>query len=169
VISKGDELLLDLRGRNAWHFPRNEEGRYAGYYPADSQGAIDHLEHLHRAGAGYLVIPETSRWWLEHYEGFRQHLESNHRLLAASPACHLYSLGQPSPTPSPSEGTGQPAITELRERLEQLCQRMDELHDALARRSPTSAAKHAPPQRASTTRRRANALKTPTRRLTRKP
>ena len=40
VVSKGDEELLKLDGRQGWHFPRTEDGRYAGYYPADSVTAI---------------------------------------------------------------------------------------------------------------------------------
>ena len=33
VVSKGDEELLKLDEIRAWHFPRYEDGVYAGYYP----------------------------------------------------------------------------------------------------------------------------------------
>ena len=33
-------------GAARWRFPRHADGRWGGYYPADSQAAIDHLEEL---------------------------------------------------------------------------------------------------------------------------
>ena len=36
VISKGDEALLNLDGRKAWHFPQDEQGSYLGYHPPDA-------------------------------------------------------------------------------------------------------------------------------------
>ena len=44
VISKGDPDLLDVEGQDAWHFPQDEQGDYAGHYPAESGEAIAHLE-----------------------------------------------------------------------------------------------------------------------------
>ena len=46
VVSKGDENLLQLGSRTGWHFPRTDDGRYAGHYPADSDDAIRQLELL---------------------------------------------------------------------------------------------------------------------------
>ena len=44
-------------------------------------------------GAQYLLIPQTALWWLEHYVGFRHHLEQRYRLVIQSPdACLVYSL-----------------------------------------------------------------------------
>jgi len=80
VVSKGDEELLELGGgRRGWHFPRNEEGAYAGYYPADSAEAIAHLEELREGGAGFLVFPETAFWWLENYKDFGEYLDAHYR------------------------------------------------------------------------------------------
>src|SRR5947207_15858862 len=67
VVSRGDHELLDLGGRLAWHFPRREDGVYAGYHPADSAAAIAHLEGLRDRGAEFLAFPATALWWLEHY------------------------------------------------------------------------------------------------------
>src|SRR5919198_4671866 len=39
VVSKGDAELVDLYGRPAWHFPRQADGRYAGFYPKRSMSA----------------------------------------------------------------------------------------------------------------------------------
>jgi hypothetical protein len=82
VVSKGDPGLLQLEGRTGWHFPRTEEGQYAGAHPADSHDAIEQLEQLRSQGAEFLFFPETSAWWLDHYTGLRDHLHRRHRLLA---------------------------------------------------------------------------------------
>jgi len=74
VVSKGDDRLLRVQGRTGWHFPRAADGRYAGYHPEDSEDAIAHLERLRRQGAGYIVFPQTSLWWLEHYSALKRHL-----------------------------------------------------------------------------------------------
>jgi hypothetical protein len=82
VVSKGDEDLVDISGRKAWHFPRAINGLYAGCYPADSREAIEHLGKLRTEGAAYLVIPSPSFWWLEYYRGLTRHLQRRHRLIA---------------------------------------------------------------------------------------
>ncbi len=74
VISKGDPDLLDIEGMDAQHFPQNEHGSYAGYHPAGSDDAIDHLKALQQRGVGYLLIPGPALWWLEHYAGFGDYL-----------------------------------------------------------------------------------------------
>jgi ATP-binding cassette, subfamily B, bacterial len=81
VISKGDDVLLELPGVEAWHFPRDPDGRYAGNYPADDTDAIAQLEWLRGLGARFLVVPSPSRWWLDHYRGFSAHLRANFREL----------------------------------------------------------------------------------------
>jgi glycosyltransferase involved in cell wall biosynthesis len=78
VVSRGDDELLKLDGRTAWHFPRNVDGLYAGYNPADSAAAIAHLEELRAQGAEFLLFPATALWWLEHYAEFRRYLESRY-------------------------------------------------------------------------------------------
>ena len=82
VISRGDEELLRLNGRRASHFPQAGDGGWAGHHPADSAEAIAHLEGLRERGARYLVVPLTYRWWLAHYEGLREHLNSRYRAMA---------------------------------------------------------------------------------------
>jgi GT2 family glycosyltransferase len=78
VISKGDAELLKIDGRRAWHFPEGEDGTYAGHYPADSGACIAELERLRAKGAEFLVIPETSHWWLQHYAQFGEHLRARY-------------------------------------------------------------------------------------------
>lgn len=94
VVSRGDETLLDLGARTAWHFPRGGDGAYAGYYPADSDAAVAHLEQLRANGAEHLVIPASCGWWLEFYGGMREHLETSYRLIYDDPRTGtIYALG----------------------------------------------------------------------------
>ena len=81
VVNKGDSDLLKLGGRIAWHFPRDEDGAYAGHHPNDSGAAIRHLEQLKEAGAEYLLLPRTAFWWLEFYQDFRRHLETHYSIV----------------------------------------------------------------------------------------
>jgi hypothetical protein len=93
VISSGDDELLNLGLKRALHFPQGDDGGYSGFHPADSADAIVRLEKLLRAGAEFLVIPETEFWWLDHYSDFRRHLDAVHRLvLHQAHVCMLYEL-----------------------------------------------------------------------------
>lgn len=93
VVSKGDDALLNLGGPAAWHFPRGEAGAFAGHYPADDAAAIAHLEDLRARGADHILFPRTALWWLEHYAGLREHLESQGQRLHAGEDCVIYELG----------------------------------------------------------------------------
>ncbi len=93
VISKGDEALLNLEGRRAWHFPREADGSYPGYYPADSAAAIDLLKATIREGATHFVIPKNADWWLDHYAEFARHLKScSEALRIADDCCSIYAI-----------------------------------------------------------------------------
>ena len=81
VAGKGDEALLRLDGRTGWHFPMAEDGRYAGFHPAGDTAAIAQLEALRARGADHLLLPATTLWWLDHYEGLRRHLEDRYTAL----------------------------------------------------------------------------------------
>jgi len=96
VVSKGDDELLKLNGRRAWHFPRTTDGGYAGYYPQDSAAAIAHLEALRAQGGQFLLFPRTGLWWLEHYTDFRQHLDTHHRCILSDHNCVIYQLSTDS-------------------------------------------------------------------------
>lgn len=97
VVSRGDYRLTHLGGRRAWHFPRTEQGLYAGYHPEDSRAAIEHLELQRSSGAEYFLLPATASWWLEFYEGFRDHLVTRHELLVDRPRiCLIVKLSPPA-------------------------------------------------------------------------
>jgi hypothetical protein len=76
VVSRGDEDIVTLVGRQGWHFPRDDHGVWQGHYPNDSAEAIAQVEDLRAQGAGYIVFPETAMWWLDHYDGLAEYLES---------------------------------------------------------------------------------------------
>jgi glycosyltransferase involved in cell wall biosynthesis len=101
VVSKGDDELLQLGCREAWHFPRGEGGAYAGHYPADSAAAVAHVEELRAEGAQFLLFPGTALWWLEHYADFRRHLDDRYPRVWSDEACLIYELSGP-----PGAGAG---------------------------------------------------------------
>jgi GT2 family glycosyltransferase len=92
TVSKGDEALVDIPGRRGWHFPRAEDGRYGGYYPADDDAAIAHLETLRKQGADFLAFPATAFWWLDSYPGFSQLLLERHGVAAWTDDCIVFDL-----------------------------------------------------------------------------
>jgi hypothetical protein len=92
VVSRGDDELLDLGDEiTAGHFPQNTDGKYAGYHPANSEEAIALLEKLRHRGAEYLVFPASASWWLEHYQGFRAHLDK-FCTVEKSEGCMIFAL-----------------------------------------------------------------------------
>ncbi len=93
VVSNGDEELLGLDCREAWHFPATDQGEYADYLrPADSPEAIDRLEAVRELGAEFLVFPPSARWWLEHYPEFIQYLRAQYRVVLDQDSCVVVSL-----------------------------------------------------------------------------
>ena len=93
IVSRGDDELLKVDGRRAWHFPRGDGGEYAGHHPADSREAIARLEAHRAAGGEYIVFPRTGTWWLEHYAGLRRHLDRRYARAFSNPEiCVIFDL-----------------------------------------------------------------------------
>jgi glycosyltransferase involved in cell wall biosynthesis len=93
VVSRGDNDLVNLGAATGWHFPRLDDGTYAGYHPKDSAAAIVDLERVRAQGATHFIIPVTSLWWLDHYEGLHRHLEERYARIGESPGRFVaYSL-----------------------------------------------------------------------------
>jgi SAM-dependent methyltransferase len=112
VISKGDEQLLNLGERSAWHFPRTPDGEFAGYYPADSAEAIAHLESLRFQGVHYLLVPATSFWWMTHYKEFGEYLKQNYcAVIEQEDSCVVYSLQSRQTSASPGQFLTSPVLT----------------------------------------------------------
>jgi hypothetical protein len=91
VVSKWDNDLTRLPGRNGWHFPQTKDGTYAEP-PADSAEAIACLEALRTKGGQFLLIPEPYSWWLEHYQQFKEHLDNRYRCVHRDQSCIIYQL-----------------------------------------------------------------------------
>jgi hypothetical protein len=96
VVSRGDEQLLHLGGRRAWHFPCTPAGVYAGSHPADSADAISQLKTLREQGAEYLLVPSTGWWWFDYYDEFARYLERSAEQVIRHESCVIYSLGADS-------------------------------------------------------------------------
>jgi hypothetical protein len=96
VVSRGDEELLRIGPRRALHFPQDDFGRYAGYHPPDSDAAIGILESMRARGGEYLLLPSTSFWWLDYYEGFREHLERYYPPIVSGDDCIIFELAATS-------------------------------------------------------------------------
>lgn len=94
VVSRGDHELVRLGACSAAHFPQDAQGRYLGHHPADSEEAIERLEELRSRGAGFLVLPASSGWWLEHYDGFAEHLRAHYSVRELD-VCSIYGLSGP--------------------------------------------------------------------------
>jgi hypothetical protein len=92
VVSKGDPELLRLGGRAARHFPAEPDGTWAGHHPADSGEAVASLEAMREAGGQFIVFPRTGMWWLEHYEGLQEHLESRYDAVVRDDVCVIFAL-----------------------------------------------------------------------------
>jgi len=90
VVSKGDARLLDVAGRAMCHFPAGPDGEPAGFVPATTAELLDALVG---SGAGWLVVPAPSAWWLEFYDGLAAWLTGHGTELVATPLLHLYRLG----------------------------------------------------------------------------
>jgi hypothetical protein len=74
VAAKGERAWLELDGARGVQFPTGADGTFDGAYPATSAEAVGLLEALRATGVRHVAFPATSRWWLTHYEGLREHL-----------------------------------------------------------------------------------------------
>jgi hypothetical protein len=120
VVSKGDSALLELPNLRTAHFPQSDAGGYAGHHPRDGATVIAEIEDLRRRGAEYLVIPATSQWWLDYYEGLGAHLAGHGALVADTPGvCTIFSLATAQAPPLLLTPLGPPraSVEQLREYL----------------------------------------------------
>jgi hypothetical protein len=60
--------------------------------PADDDQAIAALEERRRAGSRFLAFLWPAFWWLDHYQGFRRHLESVCRLALRNDVLVVFDL-----------------------------------------------------------------------------
>ncbi len=114
VIGRPDRALLNIHGRRGFCLPQNRDGEYTGYYPACDTAALAQLESVRSKGADYLIVPETSRWWLEHYSELKRHVDRRYRLLVdEAGACQIFDLRH-----QPQKGNFRQVIKELVDQFE---------------------------------------------------
>jgi GT2 family glycosyltransferase len=93
VVSRGDDDLIRFEGWQAKHFPSTDDGRWVGHHPADSGEAVALLEAARARGGGFLLVPKTSFWWLEYYQGLEEHLQSRYQTVVRDEdTCVIFSL-----------------------------------------------------------------------------
>jgi 4-amino-4-deoxy-L-arabinose transferase-like glycosyltransferase len=90
AADNGDPTVFYYAERKGWHF-LERDGIVIGD-PIDSAQAIVDLEELHRRGASYLVLTWATRWWLDYYKEFAQHLQVNAKLVKETPEFMIYRL-----------------------------------------------------------------------------
>jgi glycosyltransferase involved in cell wall biosynthesis len=66
-------------------------GRYWGP-PPDDRIAVKEFEKRRAAGATYAVFVPQTFWWLEQYDGFRQHLEREYRRIRRTDELIVFDL-----------------------------------------------------------------------------
>ncbi len=70
--------------------------RFTGYYPVDSDDAVERFEALRAKGADFLLFPRTAFWWLDHYPEFKAYLQNRYRVTAdakaTKDACIIFDL-----------------------------------------------------------------------------
>jgi GT2 family glycosyltransferase len=93
ILNKGDPAFMDVPSRTCRHFPADEQGNYSGHYPADGPSVVAGIQRAKTSGSEFLVIPHSSRWWLDFYPEFRTHLETSaHLAYSDSTSCLIYRL-----------------------------------------------------------------------------
>ena len=67
------------------------DGRYWGP-PENDATALSELERLRQAGAGYVIFAWPSFWWLDYYNGLRNHLQTKFPCLLANERVVVFNL-----------------------------------------------------------------------------
>jgi GT2 family glycosyltransferase len=96
VVSKGDDELLDVDGRSVWHFPQDDNGTYAGWYPATSREVTEHLGRLTAKGASYIAFPETASWWFDFYQDLEDVFAQHYEEVGGQPSCRIFAIREPA-------------------------------------------------------------------------
>lgn len=90
LADAGEWALTPSERRRPIPFPERD-GRYWGP-PPDDTGAIQELERLRDDGARFLVFGFPAFWWLDHYRGLREHVESKFSPVARDAEMIIYDL-----------------------------------------------------------------------------
>lgn len=105
VVSGGDECLVSVPLREAFHFPRGADGVHAGFHPADGASAVSHLRDLITDGRWFLAVPASAGYWLHRYPEFHAYLCEHARLVARDACGRVYELAAPGVRLGPPDRT----------------------------------------------------------------
>jgi hypothetical protein len=120
AVTNGDDRLLELGERRAWHFPQDSEGAWSGHHPGDGAEAIAEIEGLIVKGADHLLLPGDSFWWLDQYPELSDYLQERHELLVARSSCLVFSLSKQRTRQAAGRRDEGDSHGELRDLLEHL-------------------------------------------------
>ena len=95
VADYGDPTGLYYGERKGWHFTE-KNAIYNGHPNTDAEAIAD-LEYLRLQGATHIAFYSGSRWWLNYYSEFTDHLTRTSDLLTSSPSYQVYKLRTSEP------------------------------------------------------------------------
>ncbi|HEX8218489.1 MAG TPA: polysaccharide pyruvyl transferase family protein [Chloroflexia bacterium] len=79
-----------LGGRHAIRFPERN-GQYWGH-PQDDETAIVELEQMRQRGVSSIVFAWHTFWWLDHYSGLKEHLQTKYRRTLSNERLVIFDL-----------------------------------------------------------------------------
>lgn len=85
-----DDCQLGLETYNSLPF-LERDGVYWGP-PPDDNSAISELKRMRQSGMNFIVFAWSSFWWLKHYEGFYDYLQSNYPCVLENKKLIIYDL-----------------------------------------------------------------------------
>ncbi|MFL6513503.1 MAG: ArnT family glycosyltransferase [Chthoniobacterales bacterium] len=92
IADYGDPTGLYYAHRKGWHFSEKED-IYNGHPPTDD-AAIADLEHLRQQGATHIAFYSGTRWWLDYYKAFADHLRRSSVPVESNGAYEIFQLGR---------------------------------------------------------------------------
>jgi hypothetical protein len=101
VASLGDDAMLGLDGRPAWHFPPPDTATPTSfaYSTDDSERLLAELDTLRAAGAQFLLLPASAWSWSARYPKLNRWIETvYHSVVRDDGICNIYDLRQKKPT-----------------------------------------------------------------------
>lgn len=99
VASLGDEAMLQLDGRRAWHFPAAMTESALAYTIDDTVRLLEQLEALRQAGAQYLLLPASAWSWSARFPKLNRWIETlYHPIVRDDGVCNIYDLRRKKPT-----------------------------------------------------------------------
>ncbi len=85
---------------------RANRGRVGRHHPADAAEAIDELAWCENRGSRFFLLPAPQSWWLDQYDGLREHLGEHYRTVVADDAGMLYERADDDRRGRPRSGGG---------------------------------------------------------------